>query len=151
MAAELAVGRAPVRQFSLFLQNRIGSFLSLLRLMSESGVEVLGHSVHDSVDLSMVRMVVSDPETTRERFRERGVSYGEHEVLCVELPGGAGDLARCLAELLAAEVNLHFSYPLMVRPRGKAVLVVSADEPEFSEGILLKAGFQVLGQAELSR
>jgi hypothetical protein len=151
MAAELAVGRTPVRQFSLFLVNRTGSFLSLLRLMGESGVEVLGHSVHDSVDLSMVRMVVSDPETTRERFRERGISFGEHEVFCVELPGGASDLARCLAELLAAEVNLHFSYPLMVRPRGKAVLVVSADEPEFSEGVLMQAGFQVLGQAELSR
>jgi hypothetical protein len=69
----------------------------------------------------------------------------------VELPEGAADLAKVLSALLMAEVNIIFSYPLLVRPHGRAVLVMHVDDSEVSSSVLRGAGFLILTQADLSR
>ena len=72
-------------------------------------------------------------------------------VLVVELPGGASDLSKVLSALLMAEVNIIFSYPLLVRPRGRAVLVMHVDDSDCSSSVLRGDGFKILAQADLSR
>jgi hypothetical protein len=50
-----------------------------------------------------------------------------------------------------AEVNIYFSYPLMIRPRGRAVLVMHIDDLECSTSVLLGEQFKILTQDDLSR
>ncbi len=50
-----------------------------------------------------------------------------------------------------AEVNIIFSYPLLVRPRGRAVLVMHVDDSECSSSVLRGGGFKILAQTDLSR
>jgi hypothetical protein len=50
-----------------------------------------------------------------------------------------------------AEVNLLFSYPLLVRPRGKALLVLHVDDNECASTVLQGEGYQILTQGDLSR
>jgi hypothetical protein len=71
--------------------------------------------------------------------------------MVVELADGPGDLSKLLAALLMAEVNVHFSYPLLVRPRGRAVLVLHVDDIECATSVLLGEGFKLLTQGDLSR
>ena len=72
-------------------------------------------------------------------------------MLVVELKEGAADLAKVLSTLLMAEVNIIFSYPLLVRPHGRAVLAMHLDDSECSIDVLRASGFKVLSQADLSR
>ena len=72
-------------------------------------------------------------------------------MLVVELAEGAADLGRVLGCLLMAEVNLLFSYPLLVRPRDKALLVLHVDDNECAASVMLGEGFQLLTQGDLSR
>ena len=51
-----------VRQFSVFLQNKVGALLEVVKLLSEHNVVVLALSIQDSSESSIGRMVVSDPE-----------------------------------------------------------------------------------------
>jgi hypothetical protein len=50
-----------------------------------------------------------------------------------------------------AEVNLLFSYPLLVRPRDKALLVLHVDDNECASTVLQGEGYQILTQGDLSR
>ena len=71
--------------------------------------------------------------------------------MVVELREGVHDLGHALSALLTAEINIHHSYPLLVRPGGKPLLALYLDEPEVGAEALGKSGFKVLSQGDLSR
>ncbi len=140
-----------VRQFSVFLQNKVGALLEVVKLMTEHNVVVLALSIQDSSESSIGRMIVSDPERVTALFQEHDIPFSECEVLVVELKESAADLAKVLSALLKAEVNIFFSYPLLIRPRGRAVLAMHVDDIECSSAVLRGDGFKTLAQADLSR
>ncbi|MFZ4597635.1 MAG: acetolactate synthase [Terrimicrobiaceae bacterium] len=140
-----------VRQFSVFLQNKVGALLEVVKLLNENNVVVLALSIQDSSESAIGRMIVSDPELVCELFTEHDIPHSECEMMIVELADGPADLSRVLAALLMAEVNIYFSYPLLIRPRGKAVLALHLDDLECSTSVLRGEGFKLLGQGDLSR
>ncbi len=140
-----------VRQFSVFLQNKVGALLEVVKLLNESHVVVLALSIQDSSESAIGRMIVSDPELVTELFHENDIPYSDCELLVVELDDGPGDLARVLAALLMAEVNVYFSYPLLIRPNDHAVLAMHLDDNECAGSVLAGEGFKLLSQGDLSR
>jgi hypothetical protein len=151
LAAETTRAKEPVRQLSVFLHNRVGALLSLVKLLNEHDIEVLGLSVQDSVELTLVRLVVTDPDGAKAVFEAEGHSWASKPIIVVELKEGVHDLAHALSGLLAAEINIHHAYPLMVRPNGKPLLALYVDDYEIGGESLSKIGFKVLTQGELSR
>lgn len=142
---------SPVRQLSVFLHNRVGALLSLVKLLYDNKVEVLGFSVQDSVEMTLVRLVVTDPDNAEQVLLQHGHSCATKTIVVVELKEGAHDLGSALSALLTAEINIHHSYPLMVRPRGLPLLALYLDDAEVGGEALSKCGYKVLNQGELSR
>ncbi len=140
-----------VRQFSVFLQNKVGALLEVVKLLNQHNIIVLALSIQDSSESAIGRIIVSDPERTTELFHEHDIPYSDCELLVVELDEGPGDLTRVLAALLMAEVNVYFSYPLLIRPRGHAVLAMHLDDNECASSVLRGEGFKLLTQGDLSR
>ena len=143
--------RSPVRQLSVFLHNQVGALLSLVKLLNENSIEVLGLSVQDSAELTLVRLIVTDPDTAKDVFDKEGLSCVSKVVIVVELHEGANDLCKVLAALLAAEINIHHSYSLMTHPGQKAHLALYVDDPEVGSEALNHGGFTLLTQGDLSR
>lgn len=141
----------PVKHFSIFLHNKVGALLEVVRFFEEKGVIVLAFSIVDSAESAIARMIVSDPDLVSRLLHERDIAFSQTTVLVVELAEGAADLGRVLSCLLMAEVNLLFSYPLLVRPRGKALLVLHVDDNECASTVMQGEGFKLLTQGDLSR
>ena len=57
-----------VRQFSVFLQNKVGALLEVVKLLNEHNVVALALSIQDSSESSITRMIVSDPERVSALF-----------------------------------------------------------------------------------
>lgn len=144
-------GGSPVRQIAVFLQNRVGALKSLVKLLHDHKIEVLGLSMQESTELTLARLVLSDPESAETLFIEKGIAFAASTIVVAELRDSAGMLGECLAALLAAEINIHVCYPLLVRPNSRPLLALYLDEPEMGADALNKAGFKVLMQEELSR
>ena len=142
---------APVRHFSIFLDNKVGALLEVVKLLEQKGVIVLAFSIVDSAESSIARMIVSDPPLVAGLLHDHEIAFSQTTVLVVELAEGAADLGRVLSCLMMAEVNLLFSYPLLTRPRGKALLVLHVDDNECAAAVIQGEGFQVLTQGDLSR
>ena len=145
------VNGTPVRQMAVFLPNRPGAFVSILDLLRTSHVVVLGLSVQDSIDNTVVRLIVSDPDTVETVFIERGIPFNSTDILVVALRDGAEQMPDCLRALLKAETNIHFIYPLLSQPNGNAALALCVEDNHFGQSVLTKAGFKVLRQEDLSR
>jgi hypothetical protein len=140
-----------VRQFSVFLQNKVGALLEIVKRLDSHNVVVLALSIQDSSESAIARMIVSDPDLVSELFQQEDIPHGACDVLVIELADGPADLSKVLAALLMAEVNIIFSYPLLIRPRGRSVLVMHVDDIDCSSNVLLGEGFVILTQSDLSR
>ena len=112
---------------------------------------MLGLSVQDSIDGAVVRLIVSDPFTVETVFIERGIPFNCMEVLVVDLRRGAEQMPDCLRTLLQGETNIHFIYPLLSQPDGCSALVLGVEDPDFAMEVLVRSGFKLLRQEDLSR
>jgi hypothetical protein len=140
-----------VKQFSVFLINRAGALLSVVRLLEDASVLVLGLSLQDSVDVTVARLIVSDPDTVETIFIERGIPFGVSDILVVQLRDGAKGLSQALTAFLQAETNIHFAYPLLTRPGGFAALALHLEDIEFGAAVMEAEGFHILRQHDISR
>jgi hypothetical protein len=143
-------GRDRVVQFSIFLRNKVGAFLDVVRLLKEHSVQVLGTTVEPSADTAIVRVVVSDPDAVEEVFHQHSIPYSTWPLVVVELKEAA-HFAEVLTALLAAEVNIYGAYALLTRPHGHATLALHVEDNDCATSVLTGSGFVVLLQNDLSR
>lgn len=151
MSLETEIAKSPVLQFSIMLQNESGAFQSLLTLLKNAGVELLGLSVKDSTDVTVIRIVVSDPDVTQQLFLEKGIPHITRELLVVAFREPANEMIKCVEAFHGAETNIDFGYALLPHPQGKTLVAFCVDDIEFGKHILTQSGFTVITQDDLSR
>lgn len=140
-----------IRQFTVFLENRVGRLQNLLRSFEESAGKICGLSIEESADSALIRVICSEPDHGRDALRAGGFSFSESDLLAVELPKRTRHplIAICSA-LLAAEINIHYCYPLLHRPHGPA-LALYVEDPTLAAQLLIRKGFTLIGESDLRK
>jgi hypothetical protein len=136
-------------QFSVFMPNRVGQFRDLLNVLGEKEIRVIGVSVVDSTDWSVIRMIFDNPNHARELLHEHGYKFTESEVLLIELQSD-DSLREICAHLLCGEINVHFAYPLTIRSHSYPVMVFHVDDTVLATQILTRRNFTLLGSEDLA-
>jgi hypothetical protein len=139
-----------VTQFSIFLENRVGQLLEVVRSFHGSKVKIIGLTISDSADCSIIRLILSHPEQGREILALNKHAFAENELVAVELTTAANALAELCQALLQAEINIHYAYPLIVHPHGRAAVAMHIDNTEQASRTLHEMGFDILCEADLS-
>ena len=141
-----------VRQFSVFLENRVGRLLDLLRHFDDaSHVHVVGLNVIDSSDHAVIRMIPDKSDSAREMLRELGIAFSETDVI-VTVIDDSHSLADLCLYLLGAELNISFIYSLIRQSAiGDSTVAVAIDDLTLGGQLLLRKGFNLLGEADLSQ
>jgi hypothetical protein len=141
--------RTSVQQFTIFLENRVGRLNLLMRALEANAGKIVALAIEESADSALVRLICSHPDAGRAALREENFSFSETDVLAVELPSDTPHpLVTICSSLLAAEINIHYVYPLLIRPRGPAVALY-VDDPTLAAQIMLRRGYTILGQSDL--
>ncbi len=139
-----------VRQFNVFLENRVGALLDVVRRFEATDIRIVSLSIVDLADCAIVRMVLGDPERAKEIFEQADVPVTESDLLVVQLPEGPQPLAQICKALLSAEINLDYAYPLMVGPNGRATIAIHVDDHETAVHTMEAKGFTVLTENDLN-
>lgn len=147
---ETARGYAPptVTQFSVFLDNKVGKLYDLVEAFDGSAAQICALNVHEASDHAVVRMITSNAAAAAAILRRQGLPFSDREVLIVELCEGHTLTSLCLS-LLGAELNIHFAYPLMLRPNGTPTIALAVDDPVLAGQILRRKQFRLFGEADL--
>ncbi|EDY82442.1 hypothetical protein VDG1235_2064 [Verrucomicrobiia bacterium DG1235] len=140
----------PVKQFSIFMENKVGRLSDICRLFDEHQIHILALTTLDTTDCAITRVVVDDPQQARELLWEHSIAFSESEILAVEI-SGEHDVHRVLASLLQTEINVHYIYAFVSRPHGKSALAMNIEDMELAVHILNTHSHRVLSQRDISR
>ena len=138
-----------IRQFTIFLENRVGKLLEVIRRFEGSRVRIVALSISDTAECALVRLLVSHPEQGREILERAGLAIIESDLIGVEMPRGHLALLEICTALLQAEINIVQAYPLLVRPRGHAAVALMVDNIEIAQETLAAKGFAMITEADL--
>ncbi|HMD60955.1 MAG TPA: hypothetical protein VKG78_05970, partial [Opitutaceae bacterium] len=140
----------PVKQFSVFAENRVGLLFELSSLLKKSNVHIMAITVLDTTDSSIIRVIVDDPDSARKLMVNNNFPYGECNILAVEF-GDESELSAVLAALLEAEINIHYVYSFFRRPADRSAVAINTEDPDIAAQALANRGFKVLQQSDISR
>ena len=139
-----------IRQFTVFLENRVGQLLEVVRRFEGSNVSIVGLSINDATECAFVRFVLSHPEQGREILERAGLAIIESDLICVELPDAPQPLLQVCSALLAAEINIIQTYPLLVHPHGRPVIALMVDSTEAAIETLEGKEFTLIHEDDLA-
>ncbi len=139
-----------VRQFNVFVENRVGNLLTVVRRFEATDNRIVSLTVVDSADCAIIRMVLSDPERAREIFDYHGLPCTESDLLVVGLPEGPQPLVQICKALLSAEISIHYAYPLLIGPHGHSALALHVEDHELAARTLEGLGFTLYTENDLS-
>lgn len=147
---EITSATDPIKQFSVFLENRVGRLHDLTGLLARHNVHILAMTVLDTTDCAIDRLVVDDPDRARELMAAHNYFYTECDVIAVEFKSEE-QLKDVLNALYDAEMNIHYLYAFMHRPGGVPALALNVEDTELAASALNNRGFKVLTQRDLAR
>jgi hypothetical protein len=117
-------------QLAIFLENRPGALARVCEALAKAGVNIHALTVSDTVDHSVVRMIVSDATKALMLLGERGVLAFEHDVLCIDAANELGVLGKITDALSRAEVNIEYAYFATAANSPKGIIVLRPSDVE---------------------
>ena len=118
------------KQIALFLDNRPGTLARVCDSLSEAKINIYAITTSDTVDHSVIRMVVSDPRKALLLFEEHGTLVVEDEVLMVDGDNKPGSLARIAHRLADAKINIEYCYSATGPEAKKGLLILRTSDPK---------------------
>jgi hypothetical protein len=98
------------KQLALFLENRPGTLARVCDALTAAKINIYAVCISDTVDHSVVRLVVSDPAKALFVFEEYGTLVVEDDVLMLDGDNKPGTLAKVTHKLSDAGVNIEYAY-----------------------------------------
>jgi hypothetical protein len=125
-------------QLALFLDNCPGMLADVCDALNEAGINIFGLTVSDTIDHSVIRMIVSDTRKAMLLFEERGTLVVETDVLVMEGDNKPGTLAAISRKLAAADINIEYCYCTTPPKAEKGLLVLRVSNVKEAFKILKK-------------
>jgi hypothetical protein len=141
-----------VRQYNVFLANRMGALLELVKRFETSDVKLVSLIVVETADCAIIRIVPSDPERAFEILQQAKLPFTESDLLVVKLPDNDQPLVSICKALLGAEINIHYAYPLLigVGPMGSTAVALHVEDVEAAVSTLSTLGFTIFTENDLN-
>lgn len=138
-----------LRQFGVFLENHVGSLHDLLRHLESHELRIVALSIVESVDCAIVRMMLNNYERGRELLQLSNFTVFETDLIGVILPDDPQPYLSVCTALLQAEVNIHYTYPLLLRRKGQGAIAIYVDDVDLGLKILKDKGLTTLSENDL--
>ncbi len=138
-----------VHQLSVFIENKSGTLVRVLRLLKQEKIQLIASTIADTVDYGIFRIICSQPEKAYNVLREAGIAVSLCEVFAVELDDRPGKAADAI-ELFAGEgISIAYLYSFLLN--GKGVLIFRTDNAEQAAEVLSPNGLNAIEEKDISR
>ena len=97
--------------------------------LAEAAINIYAITTSDTVDHSVIRMVVSDYRKALHVFEEHGTLVVEDDVLMFEGSNKPGELARIAHKLANAKVNIEYCYSATPANAKKGLMILRVSNP----------------------
>jgi hypothetical protein len=117
------------KQLAIFLDNRPGTLARLADALAEAKINIYGITTSDTVDHSVIRLVVSDYQRAMHVFEEHGTLVVEDDVLMIAGSNKPGEMARIAHRLAEAKINIEYCYSATPPEAKKGLMIMRVSNP----------------------
>lgn len=118
------------KQLSIFLPNRPGALAHVCDILSQSTINIMALSTHDSVDNAVVRIYCDNPTKALLLLEQEEFYVLENKVVVLEIPNRLGALSDISRKLALADINISYAYCTAIPHQDTGCLVLKTDSPE---------------------
>ena len=117
------------KQLAIFLDNRPGMLARVADALAEAKINIYAITTSDTVDHSVIRLVLSDYRRAMHVFEEHGTLVVEDDVLMVEGSNKPGEMARIAHKLAEAKINIEYCYSATPPDVKKGLMILRVSNP----------------------
>jgi hypothetical protein len=116
------------KQLAIFLDNRPGTLARVADALAKAKINVYAISTSDTVDHSVVRLIVDDYRRALNLFEEHGTLVVDDDVVMIEGDNRPGSLAKIAHKLADAKVNIEYAYCATPPDAKKGLLILRTSD-----------------------
>ena len=117
------------KQLAIFLDNRPGTLARVADALAEAKINIYAITTSDTVDHSVIRLVVSDYRRALHVFEQHGTLVVEDDVLMIEGSNRPGEMARIAHKLADAKINIEYCYSATPAEAKKGLMIMRVSNP----------------------
>lgn len=118
------------------MENKPGRLAGICSTLSQSGVNIYSMSIHDTVDHSIIRLIVDNPTKALILLEEEGLYIVTQKVVIVFIDNRPGCLAEIARKLAAADQNIEYAYCTATPNQDSGALVLKTEDAERTMEVL---------------
>ena len=132
-----------LNQVSLFMENNKGALFKVTSALARTDINIFTMLANDGPEFGIIRIILSNPDVAIEVLRKEGYQCHLAKVVAIKLEDKPGGLAKILADLNEANINIDYLYISYDRQAGLPVAIVKTQEPE-TETFLAGKGYELM-------
>lgn len=124
-----------VKQLSIFIENKGGTLIKVLDLLSNAGIQIIASTVADTQDYGIYRVLCDAPAKAYLILKEAGINVQLSDVFALSIDDQPGRAAQAVKAMSEAQVSILYMYSFLWQ--GKGVLVFRVDSAEKAKEIIM--------------
>lgn len=138
-----------IKQLSIFIENKPGRLAEITEALAEATVDIRAISVADTSDFGILRVIVDKPDIAVEVLKRNGMTVSLTDVIAVGIDDHPGSFSKSVRMLADAGLTIEYMYAFVSRDKGKAYIIIRADDGNKASSVLEAGGVHILTPEDL--
>lgn len=135
-----------IKQLSIFIENKGGTLIKVLDLLSKANIQIIASTVADTKDYGIYRVLTNNPSQAYIILKEAGINVQLSDVFALCIDDQPGRAAEVVKEISDAGVSILYLYSFLWK--GKGVLVFRAEPSEKAKETIMLNKLAFLTEAD---
>ncbi|MBO7440001.1 MAG: amino acid-binding protein [Bacteroidales bacterium] len=111
-----------IKQLSIFIENKAGTLIKVLDLLSKEGIQIIASTIADTQEFGIYRIICAEPLKAYNILRAANINVQLTDVLAVQIDDKPGAAANVIDIFAKGGVNVAYMYSFLLK--GKGVLIL---------------------------
>lgn len=138
-----------IKQLSIFIENKSGTLIRVLDLLSRANIQIIASTIADTQDYGIYRILCSQPSQAFLILKENGINVQLADVMAITIDDEPGRAASAIKALSDEGVNILYLYSFLWNAKG--VLVMRTDETDKAMQVVASNNIQLLSESDFVR
>lgn len=138
-----------LKQLSIFLENKEGRMLNTLDIIENLNVNIRALSIADTSEFGILRLIVTDPLTVKQKLEENNFIVKLTDVIAVAItdePGGLNEILRLLDN---KNINLEYLYAFVEQQTYEAIVILRLENMDEGLKVLQEGNAKIINPEEI--
>ena len=138
-----------VHQLSVFLENKSGTLVKVLKLLKGANIQLIASTIADTAEYGICRIICSEPTKAYGILKDAGIAVSLADVFAIQLDDVPGRAADAIEIFSNEGISIAYLYSFLLN--GKGVLIFRTDNYEKAKEAITLNNLNFIAEKDLSK